>query len=194
MQNKIIGIDLDDTITDIRDSMHESAFKFAKEKGLKLIDETKYLVGEKYGLTNDELDEFFKNYRIKIVENAKVRSDAREVLTKLIDLGYKIIIITARSSKNYDNPYEFTKKWLDSNQIPYTKLIVNGKDKKVICEKENVSIFIDDMPSNCLDVAELSNVKVYIMDNVDNYLQNNRIKRIYNFKELYEDLNLLSQK
>ena len=188
MKNKIIGIDLDDTITNIRESMHEEADKFAKSKGLKIIDDTKYLVGEKYGFTESELEEFFKNYRIKIVENAKVRSGAKDVLKKIINLGYKIIIITARNSKDYDNPYEFTKNWLDKNEIPYTKLIVNVKNKKEICKEEKVSIFIDDMPSNCLDVAGLSNIKVYIMDNVDNYLQDNCVKRIYSFLELYDDL------
>ena len=171
MKNKIIGIDLDDTITNIRESMHEEADKFAKSKGLKIIDDTKYLVGEKYGFTESELEEFFKNYRIKIVENAKVRSGAKDVLKKIINLAY-----------------EFTKNWLDKNEIPYTKLIVNAKNKKEICKEEKVSIFIDDMPSNCLDVAGLSNIKVYIMDNVDNYLQDNRVKRIYSFLELYDDL------
>ena len=186
--NIIIGIDLDDTITDIRDSMHNEAFKYAQKNGLKIIDDTKYLVGEKYGFTKQQLDEFFLNYRLNIVENAKIREDAKEILTKLLNLGYKIIIITARSFKYYSNPYEYTKNWLDLNQIPYTKIIVEGKDKKEICKQENVSIFIDDMPSNCQEVSELDNVKVFIMDNVDNYLDDDKIKRIYNFKDLYKEI------
>lgn len=188
-KSKVIGIDLDDTITYLKDEMEKEARIFDKKiNGKGIIDDTKYLVGEKYGWKKEDLDKFFRLHRIKVINNAKVRSDARFYLNKLIEQGYEIIIITARNSKYYDNPYEYTKNWLDKNNIPYTKLIVNAKSKREICERENVSVFIDDMPNNCLDVNELSNVKVFIMDNKDNYLDDDGIVRIYNFKELYEEI------
>ena len=186
---EIIGIDLDDTITIIQEDMLKEASKFDKSiNGKGIVDNTKYLVGEKYNWSYELKEEFFKKYRIKVIEKAKVRSDAILYLNKLIDLGYKIVIITARSSKYYDDPYLYTKKWLDENNVPYTKLIVNAKSKKEICKEEKVSIFIDDMPSNCLEVVSLNNIKVFIMDNKDNVLKDNRIKRITNFKELYEEI------
>lgn len=187
--SKIIGIDLDDTITILQEYMLEEASKFDKLiKGTGIIDDSKYLIGEKYGWQEEVKDEFFKNYRIRAIEKAKVRDDCRKYLNKLIEQGYEILIITARSPKYYDNPYEYTKKWLEDNKIPFTKLITDAKSKKDICLKEGVSIFVDDMPKNCLEVKNISNIDVYIMDNKDNILENKDIKRIRNFYELYKEI------
>lgn len=190
-----IGIDLDDTITNIKLDMEKAAQSFDKEiNGRGIIDNSKYLMGEKYGWNKDDLDSFFRNYRFKIIDKAKIRDDVIYYLNKLIKLGYEIIIITARSSKYYENPYEYTKNWLDLNKIPYHKIIVNAKSKKEICKIENIDYFIDDMPSNCIEVNEIENIKVFIMDNLDNKLDNKDIIRIYNFKELYENIINLEKK
>lgn len=189
VNTKIIGLDLDDTITYLKDEMEKEASIFDKSiNGNGIIDDSKYLVGEKYGWEKSDLDKFFRLHRIKVINNATIRDDVIIYLNKLMELGYEIIIITARNSNYYKNPYEYTKNWLDKNNIPYTKLIVNAKSKKEICERENVSIFVDDMPSNCLEVNGLSNIKVFIMDNKDNYLDDNSIIRINNFKDLYENI------
>ena len=187
--NMIIGIDLDDTITITKEYMEEAARLFdEKINGNGIIDNTKYLVGERYGWSEERKEDFFKNYRIDAINKARVRDDAILYLNKLINLGYEILIITARSDSYYDNPYEYTKKWLDDRNIPYTKLIVNSKDKKEVCCRENVSIFVDDMPSNCQDVNSLGNIKVFIMDNEKNLIDNKEITRIKTFKELYENI------
>ena len=180
----IIGIDLDDTITDIRDEMLKEALKFDKKiNGKGIIDHTKYFVGEKYNWTIEQKEEFFNKHRRKIVENAKVRDYAIESLKRLSNLGYKIIIITARNKKYYKDPYNETKKWLDEHNIVYHKLIVDVESKKNICLKEKVNIFIDDLPKNCIEVSSIPGVSVYIMDNVDNTCNDLRIKRIYGFKD-----------
>lgn len=185
----VVGIDLDDTITDMKDLMQEEARKFDKSiNGKGMVDKTKYLVGEQYGWSDDLKDKFFKSYRINAIEKAKVREGANEVLTKMIQLGYQILIITARSSKYYQNPYEYTKKWLDKHHVPYTKLIVDVKSKKEICLQENVSIFLDDMPKNCLEVSSINNINVYIMDNGNNLCEKKEIKRIKNFEEFYQEI------
>ncbi len=185
----VVGIDLDDTITDMKKLMQDEALKFDKSiNGKGIIDNTKYLVGEQYDWNEEEKDRFFKEYRVHAIENAKVREDVNQVLKKMLKLGYKIIIITARSSKYYENPYEYTKNWLNKHKIPYTKLIVNATSKKDVCKKENVSIFLDDMPNNCLEVSKLDNVKVYIMDNGNNLCEQKEIKRVKNFEEFYREV------
>lgn len=184
-----IGIDLDDTITFIKDQMDEQAKKFDESiNGHGIIDKSKYLVGEQYGWSNELKEKFFKTYRLDIVENAKIRSDVIEVLKKLIDYGYQIIIITARNSKYYIDPYLYTKNWLDVNGIPYTKLIVNAESKKEVCLQENISVFLDDMPENCLEVSKINGISVYIMHNENNFCESNKIKRINNFQEFFREV------
>ena len=165
--------------------MLEEAYRYDKIiHGKGIIDDSKYLIGEKFGWSDLEKEEFFQKYRIKAIEKATIRKNAKKVLQKLIDLGYQIIIITARSPKYYNDPYEYTKKWLEKNKVPYTKLIVDSSNKLDICLRENVSIFVDDMPNNCLEVKNNSKIKVYMMDNGNNFCKD--IPKIKDYLELYE--------
>ena len=187
VSSKTIGIDLDDTITDLYHPMHNEAKKFdLLINGKGIINQEAYLVGEKYGWSDEEKDLFFTNHRIKAINKARVRKDAVKVLQKLRDYGYKIIIITARNSKYYNNPYEYTKNWLHKHHIPYDKLIVNSSDKVKVCLDEKIDIFVDDMPNNCEKVAQNSNIKVYMMDNIDNNSNCPLVTKIKNFQELCE--------
>jgi len=187
VNSKTIGIDLDDTITDLYHPMHNEAKKFdLLINGKGIINQEAYLVGEKYGWSEEEKDLFFANHRINAINKAKVRKDAVKVLQKLRDYGYKIVIITARNSKYYNNPYEYTKKWLQKHHIPYDKLIVNSSDKLRVCLDEKIDIFVDDMPNNCEKIAKNSNIKVYMMDNVDNNSNCPLVTKIKNFQELCE--------
>lgn len=184
--NKIIGIDLDDTITYTYDYMLKEAFKYDQEIGGNgIIDEKQYLIGDQFGWNEEQKRIFFKKHRINAIEKAKVRPYVKSILNKLIKLGYKIVIITARSSEYYDNPYEYTKKWLKKNNIPYNKLIVNCNNKKETCIKENIDVFLDDMPKNCNSVLEISNIDVYMMDNGNN---NSSCKKVKDFKEFYKEV------
>ena len=107
----IIGIDFDDTITCLNKYMEEEAKKYdLDKKGKGIVNKSSYLLGDKYGWTNEEKETFFKFYRPRAIEKARLRPNAVKVFKRLIDNGYKIIIITARSPKYYDNPYDVTKK------------------------------------------------------------------------------------
>ena len=187
--NKIIGIDLDDTITDIQSEMQYYAAIFDKENnGNGIVDKNKYLVGEMYNWNNDLKDKFFLTYRKKVISDAKVRSDVKSIFHKWQKLGYKIIIITARNSKYYDNPYMDTYDWLIKHEVPFDKLCVETIKKKDICKKLGVKYFIDDMPDNCMQVNELPNVKVFIMDNGNNVCKDKSIIRVRNFKEVDNEI------
>jgi len=180
-----IGIDLDDTITNIQSEMKKYAKIFDKENnGQGIINKDKYLVGEMYGWNSELLGNFFSTYRKIVINHAKIRSDVIKIFNKWQKLGYKIIIITARSNKYYSDPYMDTYNWLKDNGIPFDQIIVESIDKKAICSKLNIDFYIDDMPINCNRVNEIKETKVFIMDNGNNYGEDNDIIRVKSFKEM----------
>ena len=186
-QETIIGIDLDDTITDIQEEMKKKARIFDLENhGNGIVDVNKYLVGEMYNWNNEMKDQFFRTYRREIVNNAKIRKNVVKVFRNWQKLGYKIIIITARNKKYYDDPYLDTYKWLKKHHLPFDELIIGSNNKKEICEKYKINYFVDDMPINCLEVNKIKDVKVFIMDNGNNICDDKDIIRINNFEEMSE--------
>jgi len=157
----IIGIDIDDTLTDIRDQLKEATLEYAKKLGKKINIDNTYIEDknngniykEKYNFTDEELKRFFKEVQEEITKNVKPREGTREVIKKLREEGNTIIIITARDKQFHDDPYELSKTWLDKNEIEYDKIIVNAREKAKICLDEKVDIFIDDQLANCMKVS-----------------------------------------
>jgi len=187
----IIGIDIDDTLTDIRDEVGAEALKYAKSLN-KEIDEKKVVwdknnngssFKERYNLNYDELLYFFGNIQEKITKKAKPREDVVEVLKNLRKDGHKIYIVTARDSEFHNDPYGLSKTWLDKNNIEYDKLIVDARDKAKVCKEQNVDLFIDDKLSNCQGVSNEGITTIRITNYTDPH-QNIINKK--NWKEIYE--------
>lgn len=187
----IIGIDIDDTLTDIRDEVSKEALKYAQSLN-KEIDETKVVwdkenngssFKERYNFNHDECLYFFRNIQEEITKKAKPREDVVEVLKALKEDGHKIYIITARDYEFHENPYELSKIWLDENNIKYDKLIVNARDKAKICKEQNVDLFIDDKLSNCENISNENIITIRITNYTD--LHGNIINK-KNWKEIYE--------
>lgn len=178
-----IGIDLDDTITDIKNEMLKMAIIYDKTlRGTGIIDNSSYLVGKKFDWTDEERDIFLKEYRLKIIENAMIREDAIETLKKLKEKSHEIIIITARNNKYYHDPYKFTYDWLIKNNVPFDKLITNATNKGLICKEMGIDYFLDDSIENCLDVKSFG-IKSYLMYNGYDF-KNKEIEVIYSFSDL----------
>ena len=78
----------------------------------------------------EELKYFLKDIQESITNKAKPRENAVEVINKLKNDGNEIIIITARDSEFHDDPYKYSKDWLDKNNIYYDKLVVNARNKE----------------------------------------------------------------
>ncbi len=157
----IIGIDIDDTLTDIRDELKKAAIDYAKKLGKNITNQDKYVENknngntyqEIYGFTYEELKYFLKVIQEEITKNAQPREGVINAIKKLRQKGNKIYIITARDKEFHDDPYMLSKNWLDKNNIEYDKIIVNARDKAKICKEEEVDIFIDDQLANCIKVS-----------------------------------------
>lgn len=187
-----IGIDIDNTLTDIEDDLMKAAFDYAKS--LNKTISTKYLEfidfnndGNKYqkifGFTYEELKYFLKDIQESITNNAKPRNLASEIIELLHLAGHKIIIITARDSDFHDNPYKQSEMWLKQNNIYYDKLIVNARKKGEICKQEKIDLFIDDNISNCLDVTKCG-IKTILFNKQKS--KDSTIRSFDNWKDIYD--------
>lgn len=176
----IIGIDIDDTLTDIRNELKEATENYAKTLGKVIKNDTNYIADkndgniyrEKYGFNYEELKYFLKVIQEEICNRAKPRKSAKEVIHQLRQDGNKIYIITARDNEFHDDPYKMSKDWLDKNEIEYDKIIVNAREKDKICREENIDIFIDDQLANCQKVSK------EVM----------KVIRITNYKDVHENI------
>ena len=189
-----IGIDIDDTMTFIKDDLLKAACLYDKTLGNTGIPvEDRYYIGKRFNWNKDEYRYFMGEVRKDVVMNAKLRPGLIEILTKLRELGHKTIIITARTNYYYKDPYNMTIEWLKKENIPYDKLILGSINKKKDCINEKIDIFLDDDINNCLKVNE-TGIKTFIMDNVDNYLDNNEIIRVFDFYDFYEKIEKVLKK
>lgn len=197
MKKMKIGIDIDDTITNIKEELTQALFDYAKSLG-KNIDNIHEIredanndgkcYQELFGFSYDELKHFLKNIQENITNNAIPRENAVKIINKLKEEGNEIIIITARDSEFHDDPYKESKEWLDKHNILYDKLIVNARKKDNVCNEHNIDLFIDDKLNHCLEVSKLGiNVIRVSNDNKDI----NDIKTYSNWIDIYNYINSL---
>ena len=159
-----IGIDIDNTLSDIKSEISIALYEYAKSLGKSVGDKPVYIEDvkddgriyqEKYNLNYEELMYFMNVIQEKIMANATPRFGVHEVINTLKADKDIIYIITERDSEFHEDPYLLSKNWLESNNIKYDKLIVNARNKVPICVKEKIDIFIDDKLSNCVSIGKV---------------------------------------
>lgn len=188
-----IGIDIDDTLTDVKNELIKAGENYARSLGKDIkVDknfEDKNNNGNKwqemFQFNYEELKYFLKDIQESITNKANPRENVVEVINKLKNDGNEIIIITARDSEFHDDPYKYSKDWLDKNNIYYDKLVVNARNKEDACIEEKIDLFIDDSKSNCLNVknAGIKTIRVCneIEDNNSNLICFNNWNDIYSY-------------
>lgn len=190
-----IGIDIDNTLTEIQEELNKAAFEYAISLGKKIdnydnpIEDIKNngdTYRKKFQFTYEELKYFLKDIQENITNNASPRANAKEVIDKLKKDGNEIYIITARDSEFHDDPYKYSKDWLDKNKIYYDKLIVNAREKSYVCKNEKIDLFIDDQLNNCLSVQNAGIQTIMITDKTYNY---DKIKQLKDWNEIYNYIN-----
>ena len=186
-----IGIDIDDTLTNVKDELIEAGEKYARRLGKDIkIDknfEDKNNNGNKwqemFQFNYEELKYFLKDIQESITNKAKPRKNVVEVINKLKNDGNEIIIITARDSEFHDNPYKYSKDWLDKNNIYYDKLVVNARNKEDACIEEKIDLFIDDSESNCLKVNKAGIKTIRVCNEIEN--NNSNLICFNNWNDIY---------
>ncbi len=191
----IIGVDIDDTISDTYEVMmnyaQEYIINFLKKEPIideKVKCENHFYVSALYNWRIEEENDFLENYFQKILINVKPKTLAVDYLNKLKRDGNKIIIITARARTDLCDVEKLTEDWIYKNNIPCDKLIIDAENKLVVAEKENIDVFIDDSFVNCKMVAD-NKIKTFIMDTrVNKEFFDENIERVYSWPHLYMKL------
>lgn len=181
----VIGVDLDDTITNSSDVFLKYAMRYNAEKKIDFIIQDNILDQTKaFGWNKENMKEFQKNYLKKILDEAEANIDCVKIINKIHDRGDKVIIITARSEMELEGVTELTKKWLAKNDVKYDKLIMNSKHKEEDCAKNNVSIFIDDNILNCEKVYKKLEIPTFVF--TTRYNKNEKIDGLYRISDWKE--------
>jgi uncharacterized HAD superfamily protein len=186
-----IGIDIDDTLNDVKEKLENAGFNYAKSLGKNIVlsddkcrkDNKGSHISDKFNFTYEELKHFLGPIQDEIINNANPKNNASNILKKLKELGHEIYIITARDSEFHEDPYKQSKEWLDSNNIVFDKLIVNAIEKDIICKEENIDLFIDDSLYNCISVSNLGIKTILFSNNESNY---SNIISISNWNDIYK--------
>ena len=113
-----IAIDVDDTITNSYDVIFDLLGKVYNKDSDKLkADGVTYYDVMADNVNFPDYDKFTANNFDAIMPNVPLKKDAKEVINKLHEEGHQIIIMTARSDKEYSNPYVITYLYLVKNDI-----------------------------------------------------------------------------
>ena len=193
-----IGIDIDDTISMTFENATEYAKEYIKNTlGKEPIIEMSnvkdhYYIRDMFGLTDEEADKFWDDYYVRIIENVKPKPFSVEVINKLKEDGNRIVIITARWSKNGVSAFDISKKWLDKQGIQYDKLYTDIEVKDEIALDEKIDLFIDDSISQC-NVVTNAGIKSYLFDSNTNKHINpdKKIERVLSWDEIYNKVKVM---
>lgn len=194
-----IGIDIDNTITQVQEKLNNAAYEYAIKLGKNIknaenpfedIKNNGDTYKKKFQFSYEELRYFLKNIQEEITNKAEPRTNSVKTINRLRKEGHKIIIITARDSEFHDDPYILSKNWLDKNNIEYDKLIVNAREKGTVCKNENIDLFIDDQLNNCLDVLK-QGIKVIRISNEN--CTNKDIVDLNDWTKIYEYIGELNE-
>ena len=182
----VLGIDMDDTICSTNEMILIEAGQYDQEVlgGTGVKNAEAYEFTEMMGWEQDQKGKFFADRLETIMKEAPIKTHAKEVINKLHDEGWKIVIISFRKDKYLPDPYGMTKKWLEDNGIKYDKLFVNTGTKTDECIENNVTLFIDDKESHCEDVSK-AGIDVLLFTNYYNQKEK-RFDRVDNWDEVYD--------
>lgn len=185
-----IAIDIDDTLTDTATYLQPY---IAEYFGAELSE-----VREK-GVSYENLPKpwkkdviaFMKGYFDRVIPYTPFKPDAAWGVNALREAGHRIVIITARSTAFYTDPYATTVEELRRGGIAYDKLICT-QDKASACLEEQIDVLIDDHSRNCEAVAAVGVEVINMLSWVHGDTQMPYL-RIANWKEAVEAIARLQQ-
>ena len=194
-----IGIDIDDTISNTYDILFNYAQKYTivdKNRQLKHVNRnatTHMYATTFHNWSSEEETEFFNKYYGNILKEVKPKMFSAEIINKLKSEGHKIYLITARFKVETADVKGLTLKWLKENNIKYDELIMNIEDKLKMAKEKKIDIFVDDSIKNCEAIAN-GNIKTFMMDSIVNInYQNEKVKRVYSWPHLYQEIKIYEE-
>lgn len=192
-----IGIDIDNVLSNFNEILLEEFLNHDKKlRNTGIINNDVYITRGMFDWSKEELDEFYYNNIERIAKSLNVLENAPEYIRKLKEEGNEIYIISGRDNGEYSDPYKMTFDWLNKYNIVYDKVILtnayNSLEKAKICLENDIDIMIDDSTRILIEVDN-SGITALLMDTPYNR-QENDLKRVHNWKEIYEFITSLKNK
>lgn len=182
----VIGIDIDDTITNSSELIIEYAKKYFKTNERDTINNILNVPK-----IEGEVLTFYSKYLSEMVERYTVKDNAVEVIKRLREKGYKIVIITARGhTVIQDNLELITTNYFKKHGIEVDEIIFKTKNKKEICIEKNIKIMVDDSISVLESLKDTKTTPV-LFNSVFNEDISTDIKRVDNWLELEKYISIL---
>ncbi|MDD2565984.1 MAG: HAD hydrolase-like protein [Candidatus Gracilibacteria bacterium] len=194
-ENKIIAIDVDDVIS----STIPSLLKYFGEIhniNIEYENLTNYRLSllEEFASRNiseNKIHEYWNNFFNSSYGNEIIPIEGSiEGINKIKNLGYDIVLITAR----WESLQDYTLEWLDKyfpknsfKEVHFTG-VYHGSSipKSMICKKLGIKLIIEDNVHNCLELAEF-NIKSYLFPrpwNLQIKTNNPHILRVDNWGQI----------
>lgn len=141
-----------------------------------------------YGVSMDTmLNEFHESY-LHSYEEAKVVDNAKEIIEKLKN-NHNLYFVTARNPELT----EITTRWLYNNGFEEIDVYLLGSDYKIKKAKElECNIFIEDNPSNAIQLANEGMKVLLINTNYNTAIEHENIIRVNNWMEIEQFINDLN--
>ena len=176
-----IGIDIDDVITNTSEKIEEYVLNDNNRE--KLQEHMKEIM--KGTPSDPEVIKFCMDNYLRVFQKVKSKNNASKVIHNLFDQGNEIYLITARGDnfEFFKGSEEVTKRFLEDNNIKYTKIIFNAIDKAKVCLDNKIDIMVDDSVEHCEDVNNVG-IKSIVFTSSVNKTINTTIDRVNNWLEL----------
>ena len=189
--NRKIGIDVDDCICNTLEMDYAYAyFKYKdKIKNIDKIEPNHYDVTKLLNIENP--DNFFiqeKNYIMKH-NSMYPKVFVKEVLEKLREKNFEVLIISSRKSKFWSGDAEkYLKIWLDKYEIPCDNVFCDVEDKTKILEKYGIDILVEDNPSYVENANNKGFETILLKSDYNKNYQNSLNKFAQSWIEIYKIL------
>ena len=192
-----IGIDIDGVLTDEHTYVLDNGTKYFSENNISyIVNRNVYDSEEIFGVSEDEYNNFWKEYIFEYSKNIPIRCHASDIIKKLKEKGNEIFIITSRSFTTYENENKdkmqyLVKEWLNKNSVLYDEIIFT-REKADICKQNNIDLMIEDKPENIEDISKEIPVIVYDCP-YNEKIYNNNVIRCYSWYDIYEKIEKLEK-
>lgn len=186
-----IAFDIDGVLTDLEKYIKEEGREFFKKD---IVDELGRDIDEIFGVSKSDKEAFWSAKSMDYIETYPLRDEASRVTHELHDLGYKVLIVTARkfnpSCHRCKDDLEYrqiTEKILVENGIYFDGLYFEPSPKVDAVSKYNIDVFVEDEVRNIVPLSKVT--KVIILNS--SYNRSCDSTTAYRVKSLNDIPNLL---
>lgn len=191
-----IGIDVDGVILDFERvlKVYGDLYDFIELKKGGIINRHENYLRNRYDWTEEERMNFVNKYFLKLSKKTNLIPGAKEVINMLKKEGNEFIVISARGG-TVEKMKDVAIEKFEEEEISFDKYYWKQEDKLEVAQKENIDIMIDDSYDVCKKLSENKIKTIYFRDKEMKKLeQNEYLKEVSNWGEIYRIINTIEQK